>query len=82
MLTATVPVAWSAHQTLATISDSYATGDVYSGDSGGGLVGSDSSDTISRTYASGNVDGDADLGGLIGNANSDLISDSFAVGDR
>ncbi|HEY4161046.1 MAG TPA: choice-of-anchor U domain-containing protein [Candidatus Saccharimonadales bacterium] len=62
------------------ITDSYATGDVYSGDSGGGLIGTSSGNTVARVYASGAVDGSDDLGGLIGNTDSDQISDSFATG--
>ena len=64
----------------ATITNSYATGNV-SGTSGhiGGLVGSSYS-TISNAYATGSVNGLTDVGGLVGFTYGSTLSNSYSTG--
>ena len=71
----------------ASVTDSYATGDVTGnlseGDGGdvGGLVGI-AYGIISNSYATGDVSGIYDVGGLVGDLNSDgVIRNSYATGD-
>jgi filamentous hemagglutinin family protein len=64
----------------ATITNSYATGNV-SGTAGhvGGLVGS-SYGTISNAYATGSVSGPIDVGGLVGLTYGSMLSNSYSTG--
>lgn len=65
-------------QSGATITDSFATGDVQGVDRVGGLVGYSTTDgAITNTYATGLVSGETDLGGLIGSNISAPITDSY-----
>ncbi|MHB1351039.1 MAG: Lcl domain-containing protein [Desulfobulbaceae bacterium] len=65
-------------QSGATITDSFATGDVQGADLVGGLVGySTTSGAITNTYATGLVSGETDLGGLIGKNISAPITASY-----
>ena len=68
-----------------TVSNSYATGDVYApqltngGVSIGGLIG-DSWDAVSNSYATGNVTGEQFVGGLLGSAEfNSVVTRSFAT---
>ncbi len=64
-----------------TISNSYATGSVSSGDNMvGGLVGANFDGTVSNSYATGNVSGVDNVGGL-GGSNSGTVSNSYAAGN-
>lgn len=65
-------------QSGATITDSFATGDVNGFDRVGGLVGySTTSGAITNTFATGQVSGATDLGGLIGKNISAPITASY-----
>jgi filamentous hemagglutinin family protein len=66
----------------ATITDSYATGNVNGVNAAGGLVGSNYG-TVNNTHASGSVTatGSADgTGGLIGKNNAGIVNNSYATG--
>jgi hypothetical protein len=69
----------------ATITDSYATGDVVGtgSDSYGGLVGGHASPAgpIRRSYATGNVSGTSYVGGLVGYTFNADLEDVYAHGD-
>jgi YDG domain len=62
----------------ATVSNSYATGNVNGTSSLGGLMGS-STGPVSNTYATGNVTGTSTVGGLMGSSTG-TVSDSYATG--
>ncbi|MHB8811023.1 MAG: Lcl domain-containing protein [Desulfobulbaceae bacterium] len=65
-------------QNGATITDSFATGDVYGVNLVGGLVGySITTGAITNTFATGRVSGTSDLGGLIGKNLSAPITASY-----
>ncbi|WP_131012344.1 S-layer homology domain-containing protein [Paenibacillus thalictri] len=65
----------------ATITDSYATGNVTStGSFTGGLIGNTEGGQVRRSYATGNVIGDMYAGGLTGMASNGTIADSYATG--
>jgi len=64
----------------ATVSDTYATGDVVSDSNVGGVVGDSGDTTLSRVYASGSIAGNLSVGGLLGSSWSSTINDSFAAG--
>jgi hypothetical protein len=69
---------------IATISNSYSTGNVTGGSSSvGGLIGSSFSSTISNSYSTGNVAGSSSVGGLIGSSSSSssTISNSYSTGN-
>lgn len=64
--------------TLSTISNSYATGNVTSnGNNIGGLVGLNNSATVEKSYSVGNVTGGSNVGGFIGYTLSGTVSGSY-----
>lgn len=67
----------------ATITDSYATGNVDGTVYVGGLVGQNKDDaTVTNSYANGNVNGTNYIGGLVGsNENGGIITNSCTTGD-
>lgn len=63
----------------ATITDSFAEGDVVGRWSIGGLVGYSLSGTIDNCYATGDVSGEEAVAGLVGEFSSGTLSNSFAL---
>ncbi len=75
------------YNSYSSISNTYATGNVYGGSSVGGLVGKNDGGIIGSSYVSGVTvtsalsSGNANAGGLVGlNASNGSISDSYVVG--
>ncbi|MFC7205962.1 beta strand repeat-containing protein [Comamonas endophytica] len=70
---------------VATISDSYATGQVSGGKSAGGLVGALGSEggeaRIVHAYSTGAVSGGSFVGGLVGSSNGSIESSFYATTD-
>nr|WP_321456930.1 GLUG motif-containing protein [uncultured Cohaesibacter sp.] len=71
-------VGWASY---GTISNSYVTSAINSGEHSGGLVGYAIGVTISNSYATGDVTGANYTGGLVGYAKGATITDSYATGD-
>ncbi|MHC4891038.1 MAG: fibronectin type III domain-containing protein, partial [Planctomycetota bacterium] len=64
-------------QNEATITDSYATTDVFGVDTVGGLVGFNSWRIINNCYSTGSVSGDYRVGGLVGKNDEGAVTNSF-----
>jgi len=60
----------------ASVSNSYATGNVIGGRRVGGLVGLNDYGSVTHSYSTGRVNGESDVGGLVG-YNKGTVSNSF-----